>query len=193
MGALRVAALLGLAACAPATTREGFLAGFTPSAHVIHKYERIKRAPYAARVGTRGVEAVQRAVNAVDYRADGPESAWHPPSRFWERGGDCEEFALTKGAELAAQGYEHLYLTVVYGRRTGAPHAILAVEDNGVMVALDIIEPRVMPWAEALDLYRPAYAIDLVSGKVLVAQGIAGSRRIGASKANILNRQEELN
>ncbi len=170
LAALRVAALLGLAACAPATTREGFLAGFTPSAHVIHKYERIKDEPYAARVETRGVEAVQRAVNAVGYRADGPESAWHPPSRFWERGGDCEEFALTKGAELAAQGYEHLYLTVVYGRRTGAAHAVLAVEDRGAMVVLDIIAPRVMSWAEASDLYKPAYAIDLRSGKVLLAR-----------------------
>lgn len=173
MEVLRVSAVLGLAACAPVTTPERFLAGFMPSGHVVHKYERIKGVPYAARVGTRGVEAVQRAVNAVSYRADGPESAWHPPSDFWKRGGDCEEFAMTKGAELAAQGYEHLYLAVVHGRRTGAAHAILAVEDNGVMVALDNIEPQVMSWAEALDIYLPAYAIDLASGRVLVAREVA--------------------
>lgn len=170
MRALCLGLVVLVAGCAPATSRTEFLRGFEPSTQVIHKFERIRHVPYVPRVAARGVAAVHRAVNAVSYRKDGPDGGWDPPVWFWAHGGDCEEYALTKGAELAAQGFDHLYLTVVRERATGAAHAVLVVEDGGAMVVLDNQERGVIAWSQAKQRYRAEYAVALATGNVLVAR-----------------------
>lgn len=171
-----IAAALLLAGCNGTTTREAFLAGFEPSGQRIHGYDRAAAVPYRPRLASADLAHVNSAVNAVPYRHD-PQREWIPPRDFWQRGGDCEDYALTKAAELKAAGRRGLWLAVLTDGPKGEAHAVLAADDGGEIVALDNQQPRPVSWQHIAAQYAPAYIIDIEGGGVYRARGAGISRR----------------
>ena len=162
-----LAAAFLLAGCnATGTTPAAFLQGFEPSAQRIHGYDAAAAVPYGARLASADLETVNKAVNTVPYRAD-PRGEWIAPRDFWRRGGDCEDYAMAKAAELKAAGRRGLWLAVLTDGPHGEAHAVLAVADGGKVVALDNRMARPVPWASLAARYWPAYIIDIGTGKVL--------------------------
>jgi len=164
-----LAALSALTSCSAAPTRAQFLAGFEPTREVIVRYEAIRHLPYVPRVRGHGLSAVNAAVNDITYAADTGGDRWETPAAFWTRGGDCEEYALTKGLELIAQSYHGVYLVVVHDRWRELAHAVTVVDDGGMRV-LDNDRTDILPWGSVLQRYQPLYAIDLETGRVLRAR-----------------------
>ncbi|NBU58519.1 MAG: hypothetical protein EBS23_01830 [Betaproteobacteria bacterium] len=158
-----------LAACSAAPSRETFLAEFTIDNAHLPRFAAARGVPYVPRIEDPGIEAINDAVNAVPYVPDGTGDRWDAPARFWSRGGDCEEYALTKGLELLAQKYQGVYLVVARDRVRGIDHAVAVVDDQGMHV-LDNQEPDVVSWDRAKARYRPHYAIDLATARVYRAK-----------------------
>lgn len=88
------------------------------------------------------LEEVNRAVNRIPYASDqsihGREDLWAHPALFQQKGGDCEDFALSKFAcltdlSVAAQDMFLIGVKHIYSHQA---HACLAVKtpENGVMV-----------------------------------------------------------
>lgn len=66
---------------------------------------------------------------------------WSTLYEFYQRGGDCEDFATSKYQVLKSLGFppEHLRILVVYDRHERQYHAVLAVQSlNGDSYLLDI-------------------------------------------------------
>jgi len=109
---------------------------------------------------------LNRHVNYVRYRTD--ERNWHrpdfwaDPAQFFDRGGDCEDYAIAKYVALRALGVpaERLRVVVVYDRKNRGDHAILAISGpDGVMV-LDSNRKRVIDWEETSKRYTPYYSLN---------------------------------
>lgn len=147
------------------TTPAMFLRGFEPSGQRIHGYDRAAAAPYSIRVNSADLETVNTAVNAVPYRHDA-RGEWIAPRDFWRRGGDCEDYAMAKAAELKAAGRRGLWIAVLTDGPLGEAHAVLAVSDGDEIVALDNRTTRILPWASVAARYLPAYIIDTETGAV---------------------------
>lgn len=95
------------------------------------------------------VETVNRAVNRrhpaiSDRRRFGREDHW---AELGPRGGDCEDFALTKMRELLRAGVASRDLRVAtvldHDRQ---PHAVLVVTAGGTDLVLDNLTDRILPW-----------------------------------------------
>lgn len=114
------------------------------------------------------IEAVNRFVNRARYVTDarnyGVADRWTSASQLFERGGDCEEFVLTKYVSLRALGVpvRDLRISVVYDRVRRLGHAVLIVELNGRTLVLDSQVRDVLP-AEQVTRYRPLYSINEAS------------------------------
>lgn len=158
-----------LAACSAPPSRRAFLDEFTIDNEYLPRFAAARNVAYVPRIREDGIEAINTAVNAVPYVSDGSGDRWDAPARFWSRGGDCEEYALTKGLELLAQDYEAVYLVVARDRVRGIDHAVTVVDDRGMRV-LDNQESTILAWDRAKARYIPHYAIDLASSRVYRAK-----------------------
>jgi predicted transglutaminase-like cysteine proteinase len=90
------------------------------------------------------------------YREDVGGDQWTRAGPALERGfGDCEDFALTKMALLAALGvpWDEMFLVLVRDRRN-TQHAILAVRQAGRLYVLDNRTDKIQA-AEEIDEYTP--------------------------------------
>jgi predicted transglutaminase-like cysteine proteinase len=170
MAALRASllvAVIWLAGCGSVeTTPAEFLSGFTPTKQRIHGYDAAMAAPYAPRLNSADLALVNGAVNKIPYRHD-PRREWIAPRDFWTVGGDCEDYALTKAAELRAAGRNGLWLAVLVNGPAGEAHAVLVAEDGGRMITLDNRETKLVPWSVTAARYEPAYIISVGTGEVL--------------------------
>jgi predicted transglutaminase-like cysteine proteinase len=114
------------------------------------------------------IEAVNRFVNRARYVTDarnyGVADRWTSASELFERGGDCEEYVLTKYVSLRALGVpvHDMRISVVYDRVRRMGHAVLIVELNGRTLVLDNQVGGVLP-AEQVTRYRPLYSINEAS------------------------------
>jgi predicted transglutaminase-like cysteine proteinase len=94
------------------------------------------------------LRAVNQAINALPAIAD---AALYGRADFWEvigaRGGDCEDFALGKQAELARRGWppESLRLATCW-TEDGEYHAVLTVDCRGQTWVLDNRYPDIEPF-----------------------------------------------
>lgn len=105
-------------------------------------------------------------VNRVNYINDdrlwGKSDYWATPIEFFQRGGDCEDFAIAKYMSLRALGVpeNRLRIAIVQDLQKNIPHAVLIVyTDKGPMV-LDnqIKEPM---WAgSVIQRYKPIFSIN---------------------------------
>lgn len=116
--------------------------------------------------------AVNHIVNTAapyveDYKSGRGRDQWASPIEFLERGGDCEDFALTKAATLYCLGwpFDSTYLLVgelthLPKKRTG--HAVLVVvldDRQDRHLVLDSISDRVVSFQHYHN-FRPIYGLD---------------------------------
>ena len=89
--------------------------------------------------------AVNRRYAAIsDRRRFGREDHW---AELGPRGGDCEDFALTKMRHLLAAGIASRDLRVATVLDTNRqPHAVLVVTVGGDELVLDNLTDRILPW-----------------------------------------------
>lgn len=130
---------------------------------------RLRTLPAAQRL-----QAVNREINALGrYRSDrsafGVSDHWASPAEFFERGGDCEDFAIAKYWTLRALGYSggSMKVTVVNIKSSNEGHAVLQV---GSRSRSQILDNRVsaVKTATATSYYSPLYAVS-ASGSWLYA------------------------
>lgn len=111
------------------------------------------------------VDAVNDIVNAEEYIVDsknwGKSDYWSTPMEFFARGGDCEDFAITKYVALRTLGVpeERLRLAVVHDNEKNIPHAILVVYGDNENFILDNQIKHVKN-GERMYRYRPIFSIN---------------------------------
>jgi len=97
----------------------------------------------------------------IDNRNWGQSDYWATPLEFFQRGGDCEDFAIAKYASLRALGVpeERLRIAIVHDLQKDIPHAVLVVyADSGALI-LDNQNDRVEK-ASHVTRYRPIFTIN---------------------------------
>ncbi len=111
------------------------------------------------------VQKVNEMVNRQEYIEDidnwNKGDYWANPVEFFERGGDCEDFAIAKYTALKLLGVpeERLRLAIVHDKIRDIPHAILiAYADDGPMV-LDNQTVKVKR-ADRVNRYKPIFSIN---------------------------------
>lgn len=104
--------------------------------------------PKVSAKGWATVRQINRAVNAryiakTDKEVYGREEIWSYPTNF----ADCEDYALEKRKELAAQGFalSDLLMTVVR-KPDGEGHAVLTLRTSDGDFILDNLDNEVKPW-----------------------------------------------
>jgi predicted transglutaminase-like cysteine proteinase len=112
------------------------------------------------------IEVVNEWVNAHPYVEDwanwGLPDYWETPREFLTRGGDCEDFAITKYYSLIRLGFsaEDMKIVVVKDEKQQMFHAVLSVQRIGAQtVVLDNQVAQVVPMAVA-SYYRPIYSLN---------------------------------
>jgi predicted transglutaminase-like cysteine proteinase len=111
-------------------------------------------------------ERVNTLINQVDYVEDnrnyGQSDYWATPVEFFNRGGDCEDYAIAKYVSLRALGVpeDRMRIAIVQDLQKDIPHAVLIVyaEDGGAMV-LDNQNKRALN-AASYDRYKPIFSIN---------------------------------
>ncbi|MDT8403611.1 transglutaminase-like cysteine peptidase [Sulfuriflexus sp.] len=103
--------------------------------------------------------------NKKDYILDidnyGLEDYWAIPEEFLRRGGDCEDYAITKLLSLRWLGHQQLQSRIVVLQDTnlGIPHAVLAVYLDDDIVILDNQVNEILSHKNILH-YVPIYSLD---------------------------------
>ena len=106
------------------------------------------------------LEEVNRFANRIDYISDRRnyrvEDYWATPAEFFAKGGDCEDFALTKFVSLHRLGYheDRLRIALAMDERRRLYHAVLVVYLRDDAYVLDNQIKRVTPHRE-ISHYRP--------------------------------------
>ncbi|MGZ9108992.1 MAG: transglutaminase-like cysteine peptidase [Micavibrio sp.] len=110
-------------------------------------------------------QQVDRLINQTAYIEDsknwGKSDYWGTPIEFLTRGGDCEDFAITKYTALRALGVpeDRLRIAIVHDIQKDIPHAILIVyADEGAMI-LDN-QSKTTRFADTINNYRPIFSIN---------------------------------
>jgi predicted transglutaminase-like cysteine proteinase len=110
-------------------------------------------------------QKVDELYNRVAYIEDsknwGKSDYWGTPVEFLTRGGDCEDYAITKYTALRALGVpeERLRIAIVHDIQKNVPHAILIVyADEGAMI-LDN-QSKITKFADNVSNYRPIFSIN---------------------------------
>ena len=113
----------------------------------------------------RQLDAVNTFFNKHRYIVDpinwGVADYWETPGQFFDKNGDCEDYAIAKYMTLRDLGWETsaMRVVIVQDMNLKLVHAILAVKTDGKTVILDnqlavVIEPR------RIKHYRPIYAVN---------------------------------
>ena len=108
---------------------------------------------------------VNRLINARPYITDsrnwGQSDYWATPLEFLQRGGDCEDFAITKYVALKMLGVpeERLRIAIVQDTLKNIPHAILIVYTAEGPLLLDNQQSQAVQ-ASTAGRYRPIFSIN---------------------------------
>lgn len=120
----------------------------------------LKLRPLAERV-----EYANEYLNTVRYVPTtenwGSPAYWETTFEFLARGGQCQDYAISKYLALQASGVPDsaIRVTVVHDRQTNQDHAILIVTVDGRDLVLDNMTTTVDP-IENVTRYRTYYAIN---------------------------------
>lgn len=97
----------------------------------------------------------------VDSRNYGQSDYWSTPIEFFNRGGDCEDFAIAKYASLRALGVpeERLRIAIVHDLVKDIPHAVLVVYTDSGALILDNQNKRAER-ASSVTRYKPIFTIN---------------------------------
>jgi len=91
----------------------------------------------------------------------GKSDYWATPIEFYQRGGDCEDFAIAKYTALRALGVpdNRMRVAIVQDQKKNIPHAILIVyTDQGAMILDNQIKTAVK--ADKIRHYKPIFSIN---------------------------------
>jgi predicted transglutaminase-like cysteine proteinase len=111
---------------------------------------------------------VNRFANRWRYVKDmvnwGVEDYWEVPGEFFERSGDCEDYAIVKFMSLRALGFDNrdILLVAVQDENLDVGHAITLASVNGQAFVLDNQVAQVVP-AARIEHYRPVFSANEVS------------------------------
>ena len=112
------------------------------------------------------IRQVNRYMNGLRFVSDARNwrrpDYWATPEELFDRGGDCEDFAIAKYVSLRALGVspEKLRIVVVQDLDRQEAHAVLLViQKNGIAV-LDNLRRRILRWEDVRDDYRPFYSLN---------------------------------
>jgi len=86
---------------------------------------------------------------------------WAIPKQFLKRGGDCEDYAITKLLSLRWLGHQQLQsrIVVLQDANLGIPHAVLAVNLDGDTLILDNQVNEIISHKN-IRHYIPIYSLD---------------------------------
>ncbi len=111
------------------------------------------------------LDQVNRYMNRAPYITD-PRNYnlpdyWATPRQFFNRDGDCEDYAIAKFMSLRALGWknEHMRIVVLQDLNLRIPHAVLVVYLDGVAWVLDNQIERLIT-ADRIRHYRPYYSVN---------------------------------
>lgn len=111
------------------------------------------------------VTHVNSMMNAKRYITDkanyGQNDYWATPVEFFERGGDCEDFAIAKYTALKALGVpeNRLRIAIVQDMQKNIPHAVLIVyTDQGAMLLDNQI--KTAKRVDRVKHYKPIFSIN---------------------------------
>lgn len=108
---------------------------------------------------------VNKTINALPYRSDaanwGQTDYWETPREMFDRGGDCEGFALTKYHALRRLGFadEALSIAVVWDAVDREQHAVLLVRTGDRVRVLDNKRGKMMDWQALSGRYQTLYVL----------------------------------
>jgi len=111
------------------------------------------------------LKSINLYANKKDYLLDidnyGLEDYWAIPKQFLNRGGDCEDYAITKLLSLRWLGFQQLpsRIVVLQDTNLGIPHAVLAVYLDGDTLILDNQVNEIISHKDILH-YTPIYSLD---------------------------------
>ncbi len=109
---------------------------------------------------------VNEVVNHQDYIVDernwGKSDYWETPVEFFQRGGDCEDFAIAKYASLRALGVpdDRMRVAIVHDEEKNMPHAVLIVYSDSGALILDNQMKTVHTSEQMASRYRPIFTIN---------------------------------
>ena len=109
--------------------------------------------------------AVNRFMNDKTYIIDpvnwGTKDYWATPLQFFDKEGDCEDYAIAKFMSLRALGFdnEDMRIVVVQDLNLRIPHAILIVFVGNRTLVLDNQFKQVVPQA-IIHHYKPIYSLN---------------------------------
>lgn len=113
----------------------------------------------------RQLDQVNRFMNQAPYITD-PRNYkmadyWATPRQFFNRDGDCEDYAIAKYMSLRALGwnFEHMRIVVLQDLNLRIAHAVLVVYRDGVAWVLDNQIKQVVA-AGRIRHYRPFYSVN---------------------------------
>ena len=167
------------------------LAAFTKWSGMFDRFERSMQQPAAQRVlaswhkqikpfAGQPLEQMARNVNdfvngqnyIVDSRNWGQNDYWETPVEFFQRGGDCEDFAIAKYSSLRALGVpdDRMRIAIVHDQVKNMPHAVLIVyADSGAMMLDQQIKD--VRYTSQVDRYRPIFTINRTAWWMHTAPG----------------------
>jgi len=114
------------------------------------------------------LKLVQQYFNTMPYGTDqqiyGKADYWASVGEFLTRGGDCEDFAITKYRALVEGGFapESLRVVLVNDRVNGTAHAVLAAYLDGRIWILDNQIDHLMDH-RAIGHYQALYSLNAIS------------------------------
>lgn len=139
--------------------------------------------------------AVNKTINALPYRSDvanwGQADYWETPREMFDRGGDCEGFALTKYHALRRLGFadEALSIAVVWDVVDREQHAVLLVRTGDRVRVLDNKRGKMMDWQALSGRYQTLYT--LAGGQVslpgLVTAEATSTSRPALNSTRVIN------
>lgn len=141
-------------------------------------FEQVKSAPcrlaawdrklerWSARPAAERIDRIHRTVNRLTYVSDtdnwGRPDHWETPLEMFERGGDCEGFALTKYFALRAAGHADadMRVAVVWDNQDREEHAVLLVREGDEVWLLDNKMETPERAADHAERYRLIYYLN---------------------------------
>lgn len=109
-----------------------------------------------------GINAIMNTVPYIeDIRNYLVSDYWATPGQFFDRNGDCEDYAIAKFMSLRLLGFtnEQMRLVVLQDENLGIAHAVLVVYLDGEALLLDNQIPQVVPTRTASH-YTPYYSVN---------------------------------
>lgn len=130
------------------------------------------------------VVAVQARVNKLPYVSDlanwGMADRWETPAEMFARGGDCEDYALTKYFALRDLGFSEraMRIAIVWDNDDREQHAVLFVEVDGQNWVLDNKFAVPMPASSLASRYRVIWSVNRDGARLSTAgaEGEGGPR-----------------